>query len=52
MSYKIVLANQFGTLDVRVVETEDEIRAAVLDIAAGCPMQAGDTIRVIEQEDA
>lgn len=35
MSYKITLENSAGELDVRVVETEEEIRAAVLDIAAG-----------------
>ena len=50
MAYKITLSNTAGVLDVRVVDDEDEIRAAVLDIAAGCPMYPGDKIEVFEIE--
>jgi hypothetical protein len=38
-------------LDVRVVETEDEITAAVRDIALNAEFAAGDAIRVIDQGD-
>jgi hypothetical protein len=50
MTYKIELRNSAGTLDVRIVDDEEDIRAAVLDIAAGCPMRAGDSITVTEVE--
>jgi hypothetical protein len=50
MSYKIELRNSAGVLDVRIVDEEEDIRAAVLDIAAGCPMQVGDSITVSEAE--
>jgi len=49
-AYRIELRNSGGVLDVRIVDTEEETRAAVLDIAAGCPMRAGDSITVSEVE--
>jgi hypothetical protein len=50
VTYKVELRNNAGVLDVRIIDTEEDIRAAVLDIAAGCPMQAGDSITVSEVE--
>ena len=51
MSYKIVMSNALGCeLDVRLVETEDEITAAVRDIVLNAEFAAGDTIHVLDLE--
>jgi len=51
MSYKIELRNSAGVLDVRIVDTEEETRAAVIEIACGLAyFSDGDTITVTEVE--
>ena len=49
MSFRIELRNSAGVLDVRVVDTEEETRAAVIEIAAGLAyFSDGDSIVVTE----
>ncbi len=52
MAYKVVLSNSVGVLDVRSVETEEETRAAALDLISGLAYLApGDAIRVLDEDD-
>jgi hypothetical protein len=49
MAFKIILENSAGVLDETVVETEEETRNAVLELASGLAyFSHGDTIRVVE----
>ena len=48
--FKITLNGQGGELDCRTVETEDEIAAAVQDIALNCVLAPDDTIVISEIE--
>jgi len=50
-AYRIELRNSGGVLDVRIVDTEEETRAAVIEIAAGLAFFSdGDSITVSEVE--
>ena len=52
MAYKLTLENSAGVLDCRIVETEEETRAAALDLVAGMAyLQPGDLLRVVETAD-
>lgn len=51
MAIKVSLRNSGGELDCRVIETEEETRAAALDIISGMSFLApGDTIVVTETD--
>lgn len=52
MAYRITLENMAGPIDSRDVETEEEIKAAVLDMIDDVDhLQGGDLIRVVALED-
>jgi hypothetical protein len=52
LAYRITLENSVGVLDVRECGTEEETRAAVLDIVAGMDHFChGDVVRVTETEE-
>ena len=48
--YKITLEGRGGELDCRTVAAEEEITAAVRDIALNSEFCPGDTIRIIEMQ--
>jgi hypothetical protein len=52
MKYRVTLYGKGGKLDVRVVDTQEETRTAVLDIADGIAyFDDGDKIVVTEVEE-
>ena len=50
MRYVITLEGTGGELDRRTCDTEEEFYEAVLDLAVGCTLAAGDTIRIIDTQ--
>lgn len=49
MAYRVTLENMGGPIDSRDVETEEEIKAAVLDMIEDVDhLQGGDLVRVVE----
>jgi len=53
MSFRIELRNSAGILDVRIVDTEEETRAAVLELATEMAFFAdGDSIHIFEMVQA
>ena len=52
MAYRITLENSGGVIDSRDVETEDETKAALLDMISDIShFQHGDLIRVDDLDD-
>jgi hypothetical protein len=49
-TYRITLSNSGGELDSTTTADEDNICDALIEMLDGCPLAAGDVIRITEVE--
>ena len=51
MAFKISFQNSAGEIDSREVQTQPQVKAALLEVIENCPdFHAGDKIEIIETE--